>query len=204
MERSKGLIILLAILFISIFLGYFLIRINPNYPAPGNIDAVKPAELTLKDKNDWMDYVPPGKSFKVKLPALPQTTSKTIADPSTNEKRNYEVYVSEKKDGAVFVINIITFPDLKSNSKDDEMLAEVANDMMTRLPDDKLIKTEPGKFKGYPSLTFTIANDQLEIHALTFINGKTLYVLTRAAPKELADKGEFNFFINSFELKPRS
>ena len=195
MARSKGLIFLLGFLFLAIFLGYFLINVNPNYPKPTNMSS----EITKGDLH-WIDYVSPNKVFSVKFPNLPQTTSKMIVDPETKEKRNYEVYVSQKGD-VVYLINRISFPEMKSAEKDDEILMEVANDMMTKHPENKLIKTQAGKFKGNPSLTFSLASDKVEIDALTFINNKSIYVLTRIAPKELAVKGEFEYFINSFELK---
>lgn len=204
MVRAKGLVILLAILFGSILLGYFLIRINPNYPEPGKLAEVNKVDKSSTTQLDWLEYVPPSKNFKVKLPTLPQSTAKTFTDPKTQEKRNYEVYVSEGKDGAVYMINIITFSDLKSGIQEDDMLTEVANDMMTTHPDNKLIKTEAGKFLGHPSLTFSLAGPKLEINTLTFVNGKILYVLTRVSPVESTDRKEFNFFTSSFELTSRS
>lgn len=204
MARSKGLIFLLAILFVSIFIGYFLVRVSPNYPEPGKIS--EPSSVTdsgMTTQLDWLEYSPPSKSFKVRLPTLPQTTSKTFTDPKTQEKRTYDMYVSEKKDGSVFLISIINFTDLKSDVEDDEMLAAVANDMMTSHPDNKLIKTEAGKFKGNPSLKFELGSDKVKIDTLTFIVGKKLYVLNRVASAASSDIKEFNYFTNSFDLTPR-
>jgi hypothetical protein len=202
MAKAKGLIILLAILFFSIFIGYFLIRTNPNYPAPKKMEELKTAEIAAPGDSQWINYESPSKNFKVKLPSLPQKTAKTFTEPKTQNKRNYEVYVSEGKDNAVYMINIITFDDIK-NAKEDEMLTEVANDLMTTHPDNKLIKTEAGKFMGFPSLKFTLASEKVEIDALTFVNGKTLYVLTRVSPAAASDASQFKYFINSFELTPR-
>jgi hypothetical protein len=207
MVRAKGLIFLLAILFISIFIGYFLVRINPNYPEPGKINetstSTRDSGLATTSNIDWIDYSPSNKTFQVKLPSLPQTTSKTFTDPNTQEKRSYEMFVSEKKDGTVFLISIINFKDLKSNVQDDEMLTAVANDMMTTHPDNKLIKTEAGKFKGNPSLKFELASDKVKIDTLTFIIGKKLYVLNRVAPAGSSDMKEFDFFTNSFDVNTR-
>lgn len=208
MQKGKGLFVILAILFISILIGYTLIRVNPNYPVPGKIDDIKNNKTADPEGSatqmNWIEYTPPTKNFKVELPSLPQTTKKTFTDPNTKEKRNYEVYVANGKNGTAYLINIITFDNLKTNVQDEDMLTEVAKDMMTNHPDNKLIKTEPGKFLGYPSLKFSLATEKVEIDTLTFVNGKTLYVLTRIAPLENKDKDEFNFFTNSFELTARS
>ncbi len=188
MSNAKGLFIILGILFFSVFFGLVFLKLGTH------LNPVPAAEY------NWLEYTSPTKSFKVKFPTLPQTTSKVFTDPNTNQKRLYEMHVSQMGDGTVFMVSTITFPEKKANADDDELLAAVASDMITSNPKNVMIKTEKGTFQGHHALTFSLNGDNVKIYVKTFVVGNIIYILTEISPEVLAEHSEYDFFTNSFEL----
>lgn len=150
----------------------------------------------------WHEYSPPSGKFKVLLPTLPQQAQEKLQDPNTKETRQYEMYVSEKEDGTIFMISVITMLETGQNKIDDGVLKKVVNDLMTTNPKNKVKKMEKGSYKEYPAMEFSIENDQVNIDGKAFLAGTTLYLLTSAAQLQNYQRPEFDFFVNSFQLTP--
>lgn len=165
-----------------------------------NEDNIGLAELNLEN---WHEFNAPLDQFKVLLPILPQHATKTLTDPTTNDLRQFDMYVSEKENGTIFMISIVTFLDKESEKIDDTLLMNVVNDMLASSAQNQLKSLVPGNYETYPSIDFSIENDQVNIDGRVFLVDKTLFLLTSAAKRELYKRKEFEFFINSFELPPK-
>jgi len=167
------------------------------------IENSDPAKVDLEKYNfqDWKEFAPPSGKFQVMLPTVPQQATENINDSETGETRHYDMYVSERLDGTIFMISLITFETAPSKQEAERLLEDMMNDMVNSNPSNALENKSFGEYQGSPSLDFTITNTDININAKTFMTGKKMVVLTRVAPSSQNDPTEFNFFVNSFELR---
>jgi len=200
MSKISAILVTLAIIFIAI-LGFQMMK-DPYKILP--IDEKQPANLTAFDFQNWHEFSAPSGTFKVLLPGLPQRATENVDDPKTQEKRKYDMYVAQQDNGTIFMISLITFPGLGSVEEEHEILKQIMNDMVASNSSNKLNRTEEGDYKGHPSIDFSIENGELTIDAKAFIVSEMLYVLTRIIKSKNYTRGEFLFFVNSFELIPQS
>ena len=161
---------------------------------------------TSNDPNfaEWHEYNSPTGQFKVLLPSLPQHASEKMNDPKSKQTRMYDMYVVEKDNGTLFMINLITYLENKDPIENDEMLAKVMNDMLISNPKNTLKDMQMVNYQNTQAMDFIIENDQIDLSGRTFILGKTLYVLTTVAKIENYNPDEFKFFINSFQLESQT
>jgi hypothetical protein len=163
---------------------------------PGSID------LDQYDFHEWHEFEPPSKSFKVMFPTLPQHASEKIKDPKTDELRVYNMYVSEKIDGTVFMISLIAFANSYDRIQAETLLREMMDDMVASNEQNTLQDFKSGEYLHHPSLEYLMHSDKLAINVMSFMVENVMYVLTRVTTIENFNLDEFNFFINSFELAP--
>lgn len=158
------------------------------------------SELPETEKQKWHQFtVSP--SFEVQFPTLPQHATEKIEDPKTKEPRQYEMFVSEKDNGTIFMISIIKLLDVSKAKIDQSALSNVMSDMLNSTPNSKLKDMKMGSYKQYPSIDFSIENDQINIDGKVFLVNNTMYVLTSAAKMGVYKPQESKYFFDSFELK---
>jgi hypothetical protein len=151
---------------------------------------------------DWHEFTPPSEKFKVLVPTLPQHATEKIGDPKTKEARIYDMYVSQKENGSIFMISLITLLDNPNKSLDEKMLASVVDNMLTASPNTKVKLMQMGQYKEYPAIDFSIENEQVNVDGKAFLVGNTLYLLTTVSKQNDYNRKEFEFFANSFQLMP--
>ena len=198
MSKISAILVTLAIIFICI-LGFRMMKDSYKILP---INEKQPTNLTAFDFQNWHEFSAPSGTFKVLLPSLPQRATENVDDPKTQEKRKYDMYVAEQDNGTIFMISLISFPDLVSREEEYEILKQIMNDMIASNQSNKLNTMEEGEYKGHPSIDFSIENGELTIDAKSFIVNEILYVLTRIVKSKNYTRDEFLFFINSFELIP--
>ncbi len=163
-----------------------------------------PATALHEEKFEtWHEFNAPSSNFKAKLPILPQHATERLTDPKTKNVRDYDMYVSEKENGTIFMISLITFLDKSSTYNPDMLLTNIMNDMVAANANNKLKYQKMGSYQGHRSLDFSIENDQATIDVNAFIVDSTLYLLTMISKAEHHNPEEFKYFINSFELKTK-
>lgn len=149
----------------------------------------------------WHEFTPPSNKFKVMFPTLPQHATSKLNEPKTNEPRQYDMYVSEKDNGTIFMISIITILQHSNGyAINEKALTSVINDILANNPNGKIKTMELGSYKEYPAIDFSIENDKVNIDGKAFIVGNTLYLLTSAANMDHYQRSEFDFFLKSFQL----
>lgn len=158
-----------------------------------------PPQADTSQLFQWVEFSPNTGHFTVLLPFLPQHAAQTMVDPKTKERRVYEMYISQKQDGTIFMISGISFPDGKT-PPDDTTIKNLVNDMVAANPDNKLVDMNKSTFQTMPASDFQIENPQVSVTGKAFIDGKTLYLLTMLSPSKTEDKQEFDYFTNSFKL----
>lgn len=153
----------------------------------------------------WEEFVHPDGDFKALMPSMPQHLANQSKDKKTNLTRHDDVYLSEKKNGNIFMIHLITYKDKKNaESADEDLLNDFMQDMLTSNPQNKLVASQPTVYRGLKALDFVIENDEFDYDFRAFIDQGSLIVLTSASKKALHNMKDFEFFINSFELKPKT
>jgi len=199
---------LIVLIVILALLGYFLVKQTRESEQILQQDEEQVMPTTTEnldfDFHNWHLFSSPNETFKVLLPTLPQHATENITDPKSQAVRKYDMYVSEKPDGTVFMISLVTFPDIPKTLDDKKLLTAIMNDMVATNPNNELKTVESGEYNGHPSLDFTMGNQNVTINAKSFLVGNTLYVLSRIVKKEDEKSNEYNFFINSFELSPQN
>jgi hypothetical protein len=175
---SKVLLIILVVFVVGA--SFFIIKDSKNLYKAMPIDITKSQVTNLENFKfeNWKEFNANNGEFKVLIPTLPQHANDTVKDPKTQEVRKYEMYVSEKPEGTIFMITMITFPPNSSTDSSENVLTKVMNDMVQANPKNKLKNMKVNDFKEMKALDFTIENDQINIDGKAFMVGDTLYVLT--------------------------
>lgn len=198
-----GILIAVAAVAIALLL---VLRFNPTTPAKKmepdlKSQPVQTAGLSELGLHTWHEYSAPN-HFKVLFPSLPQHASEAKTDPKTKETRQYEMYVSEKDNGSIFMITMITFAEPPQKESEEKLLTNLMNEMLVESPENRLKNMKVGNFRDHTSLNFAIEKDQVNIDGRGFFAGNTLYMLSSIAKMDNYKPQEFEFFVNSFELLP--
>lgn len=150
----------------------------------------------------WKEFKPKSGLFKVLLPSPPQYAKDLVPIPGKDEKRRYDMYASEKIDGTIFLISVISYPTDPQSSEVAQILKQTVDELMRSKPDNHLSKNTEAIFKNLPSLDFKIDNDELQVEGKVFMRGKNVYVLSYVARADQFGTDEFRHFVDSFELLP--
>lgn len=175
-----------------VILSFFLLK-----------DSYKMLPIAGSDPNlvpaftDWHEFKPSSKSFQAKFPTLPQAGSQTIRDSKTGALRQYNMYISEKSNGTVFMVSLINFPD---NTESMETLKKtIINDLLISNPQNQLKSMQIGNYKLFKTIDFVIKNPSTTIEGRAFSDGNMVYLLTVIFNNAFYNHEEYEYFINSFE-----
>ncbi len=184
----------LLILFSIVVISWFaLSQYKKSYEL---LPAALPKKLEAPANKDWREFTPRSQKFSVLLPVLPQHASENQAD------RHYEMYVSEKNDGTLFMISLINFKNPIDTKHHEVVLNSIMEDLLNSNPTNELKSSNNDTYENRKALDFTIENKEIVINGKAFMDDQTLYVLTRISKLNQQDKKEFDFFIHSFHLLP--
>ncbi|WP_068469411.1 hypothetical protein [Candidatus Protochlamydia phocaeensis] len=153
---------------------------------------------------DWRQFTPQSGKFKVDLPAVPQYAKEFVNIPNTDKKRRYEMFVSEKLNGSIFMINLITYPPDFAIVSANELLHSVIEELVTSNPNSRLVDITDTTFQTLPAINFKLLNQDYEIQGIAFLLNKTVYQLGYVAKKDDVDEMDYKHFIQSFDLLPKA
>ena len=198
--------IVLGIIFVFILLiggiYYLANKVKDAYKVPNVSENSIPSNPNTF--TDWREFTPPSGRFEVQLPTTPQYAKDAVAIPNTNTKRRYEMFVSEKIDGTLFMISVITYPKEVDTSNAQEMLRGVTEELMHSNPLNRLINLENSSYQTHPAVDFDMLSPQFKVQGKALMDDKTIYVLSYAARKDDFDTSEYQHFIDSFVIKPKT
>lgn len=194
--------IVLGILAVLVVTIVFSLRFSKDSYKLLPMDTTHPESAGLY--GDWYEYSSPDGNFKVQLPLLPQEASQNLTDPTSGVTRNYAMYVAQEANGTIFMISLITFPEGSKAFSQDQLLKDLMEDMVAANPKNKLSDVKPGMYKDFPSMDFTITNDQTKIFAKEFVKDHTIYVLSVISKNDADRRVEFDHFVESFQLQATS
>lgn len=149
------------------------------------------------DYENWHLYHDKEGRFSALFPTLPIHAAENYKDPKTEELRTYEMFVSERDDGSVFMVNLITFPE-GADLDAEQLYSRFINDMLTANPKNELENSTATTFHDSKSYDFSLRNDEMRIQSKIFLNDRSLYLFSRVVPIGSVKDEQFTFFVNSF------
>lgn len=196
---SKMLLLGGSVALLAIALAVFQFQ---QKPASSTTTQESSEKFDVLELQTWHEFTPPSGKFKVLFPSLPQHAQEKLGDPKTKEPRQYDMYVSEKDNGTLFMISLITLLDTNKKKLDESMLSGIIDNMLSASPNSKVKNMRMGSYRDYPSIDFSVQNEQVNIDGKAFLVNNTLYILTAISKLSNYHREEFDFFINSFQLTP--
>ncbi|MFA6915786.1 MAG: hypothetical protein WC222_05270 [Parachlamydiales bacterium] len=185
--------ILLLILAILAVIGYWIFR-------PPTSEEIIKEPISAKISNGWRHYEPQSGKFSVDFPVIPQHASDMINDNTTQQLKRYEMYVAEGADGAVYMVNLVTYQNAEDVTDKNGLYQSFMDDMISSNPRNQLVSSEDTKLDGLEGRSFKLKNDDAIVDSKMFLQGNTLYVLSRVAKTGIPENGDFERFITSFKL----
>lgn len=161
-------------------------------------------EVTANNgKLGWRHFEPNSGKFSVDLPVMPHQASETINDATTQQLRRYEMYVSEGQNETVYLINLITYPNEEDLDNHPKLFQSFIDDMLKANSNNELISSSPTQHQGLDGMDFKIKTQNATMNSKMFIEGRTLYVLSKVSKTE-TDDGDFEKFVSSFKISNKS
>jgi len=198
--RSKWITIVVII--VILFLIVMFMKDNTKTMPSDMMKDAKQSSVTSASTSieDWKKFTSEDNQFSVMLPTIPQHASEAVPLPNGQGSIKYDMYLSQEKDGSTFMISMIHYPENFDTSNPDILLEGVMKEMLSGSEENALKSSEKKEFKTLPSLNFAINNKDFVIHGLTFLSGKTLYVLTMIDRNMAGSDNQFGQFVDSFEV----
>lgn len=159
--------------------------------------------LSSQHFSTWKEFTPVSGLFKVLLPYSPQYAKDFVTLPDSHQQLRYDMYASEKIDGTLFLINVVTYPTGTDLSISDDLLYQTLDELIRSKPDNKLLKSEKSFFLEKSTLSFSSENKNFHIEGKILIDSNRVYVLTYTTRKQDFDLAEYQYFIDSFKLNNR-
>lgn len=190
-----------GIIFLFLFIGLIALAVNIK-SAYKALPMETATEVELPPFADWREFTPQAGKFKVLLPIVPQYAKAAVEIPNTDKKRRYEMYISEKVNGTIFMISVITYPPDFDTSDKEQMLNNIINELVTTNAGNRLKEIKNTVYQGHQAIDFNIANKEFDVQGKTFMIDKTVYFITYIARLSDVDNNEYNYFIKSFQIIP--
>lgn len=150
----------------------------------------------------WKEFTAQTGRFKVLLPMPPQYAKDAVLIPETDKYRSYEMYISEKLDGPIFMVSLITYPGDTYTKNTEVILRDVIDELNRSKTTNRLKDLKNSKFQQYDALDFKMDNDKYNIIGKAFVIGRTVYLLAYIAQPSLFTIADYDYFIDSFKLLP--
>lgn len=151
----------------------------------------------------WKKFVPSSKLFEVYLPNPPQYGKDFIKIPDSDKNRRYDMYASEKLDGSLFLISVITYPPEYDTSQSLTILRQNIDELMHQKAGNHLNTLLNKMFQNHSSVDFDFENKEFKVEGRAVHDDHIVYMLSYITKKENYSEDEYDFFINSFKiLKP--
>lgn len=200
MSRFGVILVCLAVVAAGIF--YLTQQTNRSGVAGSQSSSDQNAEAETFPK--WKEFEPKSGLFKVLLPHPPHYAKDLVPIPDSDKKRRYDMYASEKIDGTLFMITVITYPAEVDMTDSHEILQQIVNELKHSKSDNQITNLKDGFFQTHPAVDFTINNKEIQVEGKAFIVGNTVFVLSYVVKEDHFDPVEYQEYIDSFQLTPKN
>jgi hypothetical protein len=184
-----------AVILITIMLFFYAKQSYKIFP----VDAMRARDESASPYLEWQKYTPLSNAFTVMMPLIPQHATEKITDKNTGAVRLYNMYVAEKANGTIFMVNLITFVEGISEEDGPKILNTLMEEIIGSGKDIADFSLEQKTFKKAPSLNFSYTKGGRAIHTILFRNKNIIYMLSSVGSIEHFNPKDFVFFTESFE-----
>ena len=171
-----------AKLFAGIIFGVviILLLLYAFSPKPYHPPAVPAAVQHVNAPDVWKEFRSPSERFVVSLPTPPQRAIESIPMPSSDERINYDMVLSQAKSGTICMVNIIDYPPSVDVSNAEAVLTTAIKEIVAGHQSNRLVKSDKGTFHGFPGMDFVIVNQDATILGRAILKRSSLFVLSVA------------------------
>lgn len=158
------------------------------------------AEETKKYISTWKNFTPKSKLFEISLPNPPQYGKDFVEIPNSDKKRRYDLYASEKVDGTLFLVTVITYPFDHEIESSIDILDQNIQELMHSKENSQLNKLFQNVLDDRNYMDFNFESNGYSIEGRSIHDDHMVYMLTYISKKENVDEDEYEHFIHSFKI----
>jgi hypothetical protein len=161
---------------------------------------ISPASLDIGTVDVWREFRSPSERFVVSFPTPPQRAMDSVPMPSSDERIRYDMLLSQAKNGTICMVTIIDYPPSVDIANPDAVLTTAIQEMVAGNPANHLLKTEKGKWLGFPKTDFVIGSKDAVIDGRAILKGSSLFMISVAAHDPQTADAAFKKLSDSFVL----
>lgn len=152
---------------------------------------------------NWISYNSPAGLFSVSLPGQPEYKSEIERDADGFAVRTNETYVAEDANHQLYTIYFVRYLSGEGQLPlpAGTLLNNTMYEMIDKLKGSHLLAFRKTTFKGKPALEFSIADQDLIMDNVAFVDKGDLYLLSITGKANLIKHESFEKFSQSFEFK---
>jgi len=203
-EDMKGKTLYVNYLIPIVILFVILLIVMIARTALENSYELLPADFSQEPQpeelQNWKQVESKENGFQALFPTAPQHATKSVIIPDSDKKSVYDMYVSELKNGSIFMLRIVTYSKDYTFPSQNKALKSPMEEMMSANDKNVLRKVENQTFQGFPAVNFAIQNPKEKMEGISFLVANKLYLLSYIAKLANYRAGEFTQFANSFKL----
>ncbi len=141
-------------------------------------------------------------SCSISLPESPEHVKQIMPFSEEGYDLRYDVYVSAFERKAVYLLLVAQYPPFFDESQADMGLESFLNGLLQQNPENNLIFADLTKVQGHKALDFFIQSKKVYFRGRAVMANNNLYLLAMECNQKNYFEDHFNYFINSFQLKP--
>jgi len=156
--------------------------------------------LFAKPIDSWVKMHSNPGNCKVAFPGQPEHLSQKMPIPEEDLSLQYDVYIAGLDEQVIYMMLVAEYPPLVDQSQVEVGLETFLNGILTQNPSNRLIFADITEVQGHKALDFFIKTKDVYFKGRAIMANNNLYLLAMECDKKDYSDGQFQFFIQSFEL----
>ena len=158
------------------------------------------SKATIQTAEGWKKFHSVHGKCMVSLPESPEHVKQIMPFPEEGYNLRYDVYVSAHEKKAIYMMLIAQYPPFINESHAEMSLESFLNGLVTQNHDNELIFADLVVIDGHKALDFFIQAKGTYFKGRAIMAENHLYLLAMECEVTNYLEGNFDHFINSFEL----
>lgn len=192
MSQYRIVLMIIVVFFVGMIYLMFANFKDLSVAVPANLKKEEP----ISPYEGWREFAYKEENFSAKFPAIVQNAKDTVTNPYIDGKLLYDMYASEQWNGAIYMVNVITYP----KNVD---LATVKQFLTTTLQshqNSKLISSEEIRFAEHPAIEFVSVAGEAQTNGILLADKDKIYFLTYITEESNRNLKDYDYFKKSFKL----
>ncbi len=148
----------------------------------------------------WQDFHSTAGKCTMKFPKYPDHLSEKLRLPEEGFDLKYDAYISALDQKTVFMLLIAQYPDFVDETYARMSLEGFLNGVLTHNPNNQLIFADLSLVDGHQALDFFIKTGGVYFKGRALMVKNSLYLMAMECEVQNYDEGQFNAFVESFQL----